>query len=331
MNILGVAPTSTHTATVGLTVYAGVAGAATLTQPPNGTVGASRTPTFEWTAGTGMGTYHLQVATDAAFTNIVVDEAGITTTSFVSPVTLNTSTTYYWRVMTENTCGSAVSATFTFLTMAGPGDCNTGQVQYDVFFDNMEAGVGLWTHSAAAGTDSWAQSTIRSMSPTHSWFGVDPSSVADQRLVSPPIVLPTGRNPLALKFWQWYEMEESTTTACWDGGILEVSADGGTTWTQMVSEILVHPYDHAVNTSGNPLSGLQAWCSDSPSQDWVETIVDLGAFAGETIQLRYRLGSDSSVGGEGWYIDDVRVQQCVPDEPDFLVHLPVVFSNAANP
>jgi hypothetical protein len=29
------------------------------------------------------------------------------------------------------------------------------------------------------------------------------------------------------------------------------------------------------------------------------------------VQFRFRLGSDSSVGREGWYIDDVLVQSCV--------------------
>ncbi|MCB1641770.1 MAG: immune inhibitor A, partial [Xanthomonadales bacterium] len=57
----------------------------------------------------------------------------------------------------------------------------------------------------------------------------------------------------------------------------------------------------------NPLAGLLAWCN---LQDWTKSVVDIDAFAGQTAQFRFRLGSDGSVGQEGWYIDDVKVQSC---------------------
>jgi hypothetical protein len=31
------------------------------------------------------------------------------------------------------------------------------------------------------------------------------------------------------------------------------------------------------------------------------------------VNFRFRLGTDSSVSTEGWYLDDVKVQGCVPD------------------
>ena len=33
-------------------------------------------------------------------------------------------------------------------------------------------------------------------------------------------------------------------------------------------------------------------------------------FGGDTVQFRYRLGTDDSVGIDGWYLDDVKVQSC---------------------
>ena len=36
-------------------------------------------------------------------------------------------------------------------------------------------------------------------------------------------------------------------------------------------------------------------------------------------RFRFRLGSDSSVSREGWYIDDVYVQSCGPAAPDFTI------------
>jgi hypothetical protein len=48
--------------------------------------------------------------------------------------------------------------------------------------------------------------------------------------------------------------------------------------------------------------------------------VDVSAWAGETVQFRFRLGSDSSVSRtDGWNLDDVVVQSCqLTDTMPFL-------------
>ena len=138
--------------------------------------------------------------------------------------------------------------------------------------------------------------TTRLRSPTSAW---------SRR----PVTLPTGQNPVVLKFWHVPNLENSGTTACYDGGILEVSTDGGTTWTQVpTANLLVGPYTGAVSsTFGNPLAGLQAWCG---ATSYINTIADVSAYAGQTAQFRMRLGSDSSVSDSGWDVDDVMVQSC---------------------
>ena len=40
------------------------------------------------------------------------------------------------------------------------------------------------------------------------------------------------------------------------------------------------------------------------------SIVDVSGYAGQNVQFRYRLGTDSSVGDVGWDVDDVSVQSC---------------------
>jgi hypothetical protein len=65
------------------------------------------------------------------------------------------------------------------------------------------------------------------------------------------------------------------------------------------------------NGYSNPLAGKQAWCGDP--QDWLDSVVDLSSYAGQNVQLRFRLGSDSSVGrSPGWIIDDVQINSCEP-------------------
>ncbi len=123
------------------------------------------------------------------------------------------------------------------------------------------------------------------------------------------MALPTGQNPVILKFWHVPNLEPSGSTACFDGGILEVSTDGGTTWTQVPNaNLLVGPYRGLVSTSfSNPLAGLNAWCGTA---SYINTIADVSAYAGQTAQFRMRLGSDNSVSNPGWDVDDVTVQSC---------------------
>ncbi len=120
MDIVGMAPTSTHTATVGLNLFDAVPGATTLVAPADGAVNVGSTPTFEWTAASGAASYDLDVATDAAFTSLVY------TATVPAPATTHTPalalaplTTYYWRVTPDNVCGPASPApTFFFVTGA---------------------------------------------------------------------------------------------------------------------------------------------------------------------------------------------------------------------
>ena len=55
------------------------------------------------------------------------------------------------------------------------------------------------------------------------------------------------------------------------------------------------------------MAGKQAWCG---SRDWSETLVDLTAYSGQSIQLRFTQATDAEIGMEGWYIDDFSVSAC---------------------
>ena len=97
-----------------------------------------------------------------------------------------------------------------------------------------------------------------------------------------------------------------------NGAIIEVSTNAGTTWTQIGgSALLTDPYNGLVSTSfSNPLGGSQAWCGNP--QAYLNSVVDLTAYAGQTVQFRFRLANDSSLGqpNPGWAIDDVKVAGC---------------------
>ncbi len=308
LEITGEAPTSTHSVMVNLNVFTQAPGTPALTQPANGATNVALQPTLTWDAPSQGQSYTVEIATDVGFTDIV-ESATVTGNSYTTD-NLNSSSVYYWRVRSANSCGTGGnSTTFTFSTEALPGDCGPGTVPNVLYSQDFESGAPGWTSGGTQNT--WQLSDNRSNSGDFSYYAENLGSVSDQRLVSPPVVLPADGQALTLQFYNYQHMESRAAGGCWDGGILEVSTDAGGTWTQVPnSRLLTDPYDGPIASGwSNPLVGLDAWCGDP--QDWLNSVVDIQNYAGETVQFRFRLGTDSLVSREGWYIDDVVVQSCV--------------------
>jgi hypothetical protein len=91
--------------------------APTLSSPSNGATSVSITPTLSWNASSGATSYQLQVSTNSSFSTTVVNQTGITTTSYAVSGLAN-NTTYYWRVNATNAGGtSAWSSSRSFTTI----------------------------------------------------------------------------------------------------------------------------------------------------------------------------------------------------------------------
>ena len=91
-----------------------------LLSPSNGLTGVSRTPTFQWSASSGTApiTYTLQVSTNSIFNSMVVNQPGLSATSYTLTTSLFSSTLYYWRVQAINSYGSPTSSPYSFTTAA---------------------------------------------------------------------------------------------------------------------------------------------------------------------------------------------------------------------
>ena len=67
-------------------------------------------------------------------------------------------------------------------------------------------------------------------------------------------------------------------------------------------------YNATLPATSGALGGRRAWSGDSGG--WLITEVHLPPrAAGQNIQLRWRLATNASNGGNGWYIDDVVVSE----------------------
>jgi hypothetical protein len=285
-----------------------------LSAPANGAVNVPVSATLSWTASAQATSYVVEVASDAAFATLVFTGTVNNGTSVAVTPALQTNTTYYWRVRGSNICGTSTdSAVFSFRTVPAPGDCDSSTLPIQAFSENFNAGAGGFTVSTGTGTANWALSTARPspLSGGNAFKADGVAVLSDQRLTSPAIALPAGQNPLTLRYQNWRLIEMNGATGCYDGGILELSANGGAFAQVTGVKLLNDPYRGAVSSGfSSTIAGLNAWC-DNPTRPYgTDSLVDLSEWAGQSVQLRWRFATDSSTSTEGWYVDDVRVQSC---------------------
>ena len=288
----------THATSLDLRVVTAPPASPNLVFPLDSSFDQSLLPLFGWAAPTLINAQRFQLADNASFDTLLVDTAIPETTTYQPSTPLEGGRCYWWRVDAANACGTGNWSTpFHFATAA-----------LDIAFsDDLESGDGSWTHEAVDGKDDWVISTAESHSPTSAWYAPNPEKITDTRLWNTAPV-PLGDDEM-LSFWHRYQIEEN-----FDGAVLEISTDGGSTWTDLGPYITANGYTGTVSVNyQNPLGGRLAWTGDLT--EWTEVTVDLSSFAGQSVNIRWRLGSDRMVGTAGWYIDDVRIAAILPLAP----------------
>jgi immune inhibitor A len=117
-----------------------------------------------------------------------------------------------------------------------------------------------------------------------------------------PIAL--GPGPITLSFQARYHIE-----ACWDYAYVEVSTDGGATFHSIPTSASTTDDTYGQNfgngitgTSGTPLV-----CDQFGDPIWVPVTADLSAYAGQTIQLRFRYWTDGATAGDGFSVDEIAI------------------------
>jgi hypothetical protein len=110
----------------------------------------------------------------------------------------------------------------------------------------------------------------------------------------------------------------------YDGGLVEYSTDGGTTWSDAGPFFTYNGYNGAIATGvSNALGGRDAFVGES--YGYVSSRLSLAPLAGQNVRFRFRISTDTVVDDIGWFIDDVGIYVC-PSAPE-QVYLPLVVRN----
>jgi hypothetical protein len=130
-----------------------------------------------------------------------------------------------------------------------------------------------------------------------------------------------------LSFWAKWEIENA-----WDCCRLEISTDGGSSWTALATQYTDDASGQGVQVpAGEPVF-------DGSQVVWVQNSVDLTPWLGVSdVRFRFRLSSDSSTHRDGFYFDDFTIQitrqvtAVVGPTPDLLVRAFSAYPNPFNP
>src|SRR5690606_15640615 len=112
-DIVGTSGAITKTLPVTLNVYDTNFSSLTLNTPVNGSTDTlADDAVFTWNPDINATDYEIEIATDAAFTNVI--EGSVVSNTTYTSTTLSANTQYWWRVRAVNNCGNGSYSTSTF-------------------------------------------------------------------------------------------------------------------------------------------------------------------------------------------------------------------------
>ena len=110
----------------------------------------------------------------------------------------------------------------------------------------------------------------------------------------------SGAKAATLSFAAWYDIEDG-----WDYAYVEASTDGGQHW-----QILSGRHTTDENPVGNAFgTGWTGISGGGKTAEWVDESVDLTAFAGKKVQVRFEYVTDDAVNGPGVLLDNFAIPE----------------------
>lgn len=221
--------------------------------------------------------------------------------------------THYYRVVASDDLGNAAPATaaVAFPAVAYPAEASGPAL--GTFSDGGEALALARLEPPWRLTEQAAAEGARSYRNAPDGLNYPAETCA--ALTTPAIPLAAGA---VLSYQARFELESN-----WDGVVVEISADGGSSWTDL-PPAGGYPGDFAqtgsppANACGYPAS--RGAFNGSSGGIFQTHQSDLAAWAGQTVRIRWRFSSDSGVEEDGFYLDSIEITNagmplaCLPGE-----------------
>ncbi len=239
--------------------------------------------------GNGI-TYTVYRDTSSGFTPSLANElaSGIATTTYSDADSLVSGTTYYYVVRAVDSGSGAAESNLVEKSGVPHGPDADG-----TFSAGAEAGDTMY------GTSPWSISSARAHSGSNSYYsGYSNDECAYLR--TGELALTAGQASV-LSYWTAWDIENR-----YDGGVVEISTDGGGSWSTLTPSS-GYPGSFG-NTSDACGYGNNDPCyTGTGNLTFSQYTVDLSAYNGQTVMIRWNFSTDGSVTGEGWYVDDISV------------------------
>lgn len=170
-----------------------------------------------------------------------------------------------------------------------------------------------WVATNVAGPDPlWITSPTLPDTAPNDAVVKDPPEISDKRLDTRNIAITSAA--AVLSFRNSFNLQNN-----FDGGVLELSSPNiaGGAFTDITNaavggSFVTGGYTGPISAGfGNPIAGRMAWSGISgggASPVYINTVANLGPrVVGQTIKLRFRLGTDQALAGGGWRIDTISI------------------------
>jgi MYXO-CTERM domain-containing protein len=140
------------------------------------------------------------------------------------------------------------------------------------------------------------------------WRGIDIGHISDTRLMTPELEVSADED-LVLTMVHRHRFEFDETTL-WDGGVIEIRRVDESNWQDVVDFDDPGYGGPLSNLADNPLSDRMAFVAENASWPSTDTVtVNLGQeFAGDTVELRFRIGTDQAASDFGWEIHSLEFE-----------------------
>lgn len=177
-------------------------------------------------------------------------------------------------------------------------------------FDDGNKGVSDWNLALQSGSGQpWVLVPgLLGDDADYIHWGLDNDTTSDSVMESPELLVGED-DALVINWDQTFDFEFSGGIY-WDGGVVEYQVDGGE-WID-AGDRLTPAYNADLNgDSSNVLTGRPGYGGTTDNFPVLEPAsLDLSGLglAGKSVKVRFRVGSDVTVGANGWLVDNIDVQ-----------------------